>query len=63
MQLDQIWIPKSQKWCESDSLEGCEPGANEMARAIVLNSEQWFLQSGTEKTDGGLIIGQLLLHM
>jgi hypothetical protein len=27
-----------------------------MARAIVLTSEQWFLQSGTENTDGGLII-------
>jgi hypothetical protein len=28
---------------------------NEMARAIVLTSEQWFLLSGTENTDGGLI--------
>jgi hypothetical protein len=27
-----------------------------MARAIVLTSEQWFLLSGTENTDGGLII-------
>jgi hypothetical protein len=35
---------------------------NEMARSIVLTSEQWFLRSGTENTDGGLIIGQLLLH-
>jgi hypothetical protein len=29
---------------------------NEMARAIVLTCEQWFLLSGTENTDGGLII-------
>jgi hypothetical protein len=29
---------------------------NEMARAIVLTSEQWFLRSGTENTDGGLIV-------
>jgi hypothetical protein len=29
---------------------------NEMARAIVLTSEQWFLLYGTENTDGGLII-------
>jgi hypothetical protein len=29
---------------------------NEMARAIVLTSKQWFLLSGTENTDGGLII-------
>jgi hypothetical protein len=29
---------------------------NEMARAIVLTSEQWFLLSGTENTDDGLII-------
>jgi hypothetical protein len=29
---------------------------NEMARAIVLTSEQWYLLSGTENTDGGLII-------
>jgi hypothetical protein len=28
----------------------------EMASAIVLTSEQWFLLSGTENTDGGLII-------
>jgi hypothetical protein len=28
---------------------------NEMARVIVLTSEQWFLLSGTENTDGGLI--------
>jgi hypothetical protein len=34
-----------------------------MARAIVLTSEPWFLLSGTENTDGGLIIGQLLLHV
>jgi hypothetical protein len=27
-----------------------------MAKAIVLTSEQWFLLSGTENTDGGLII-------
>jgi hypothetical protein len=27
-----------------------------MARAIVLTSEQWFSLSGTENTDGGLII-------
>jgi hypothetical protein len=27
-----------------------------MARATVLTSEQWFLLSGTENTDGGLII-------
>jgi hypothetical protein len=27
-----------------------------MARAIVLTSEQWYLLSGTENTDGGLII-------
>jgi hypothetical protein len=27
-----------------------------MARAIALTSEQWFLPSGTENTDGGLII-------
>jgi hypothetical protein len=27
-----------------------------MARAIVLTSGQWFLLSGTENTDGGLII-------
>jgi hypothetical protein len=26
-----------------------------MARAIVLTSEQWVLQSGTENTDSGLI--------
>jgi hypothetical protein len=26
------------------------------ARAIVLTSEQWFSLSGTENTDGGLII-------
>jgi hypothetical protein len=37
---------------------------NEIARAIVLTSDQCFLLSGTENfnTDGGLIIGQLLLH-
>jgi hypothetical protein len=29
---------------------------NEMARVIVLTSEQWFLLSGTENTDGGLIL-------
>jgi hypothetical protein len=29
---------------------------NEKARAIVLTSEQWFLLSGNENTDGGLII-------
>jgi hypothetical protein len=29
---------------------------NEMARAIVLTSEQWFLPSGTKNTDAGLII-------
>jgi hypothetical protein len=29
---------------------------NEIARAIMLTSEQWFLLSGTETTDGGLII-------
>jgi hypothetical protein len=34
-----------------------------MARAIVLTSEQWFLRCGIENTDGGLNIGQLLLHM
>jgi hypothetical protein len=33
-----------------------DEAVNEMARAIVLTSEQWFLLSGTEKTDGGLII-------
>jgi hypothetical protein len=27
-----------------------------MSRAIVLTSEQWFLLSGTENTDGGLIL-------
>jgi hypothetical protein len=27
-----------------------------MTRAIVLTSEQWLLLSGTENTDGGLII-------
>jgi hypothetical protein len=27
-----------------------------MARAIVLTPEQWFLPSGTENTEGGLII-------
>jgi hypothetical protein len=27
-----------------------------MARAIVLISEQWFFLSGTENTDGGLMI-------
>jgi hypothetical protein len=27
-----------------------------MARVIVLTSEQWFLLSRTENTDGGLII-------
>jgi hypothetical protein len=27
-----------------------------MARAILLTSELWFLLSGTENTDGGLII-------
>jgi hypothetical protein len=32
------------------------PYANEMARAIVLTSEQWFLLSGTENNDGRLII-------
>jgi hypothetical protein len=31
---------------------------NEMARAIVLTSDQWFLLSGTENTDGGLIINR-----
>jgi hypothetical protein len=30
--------------------------SNEMARAIVLTCEQWLLLSGTENTDGGLII-------
>jgi hypothetical protein len=29
-----------------------------MAKAIVLTSEQWFLLSGTENTDGGLIMNR-----
>jgi hypothetical protein len=47
-----------------NQIGGCHDNQkNEMARAIVLTSEQWFLQSGTENTDGGLIIRQLLLHV
>jgi hypothetical protein len=31
---------------------------NEMARAIVLTSEHWFLLSGTVNSDGRLIVEQ-----